>query len=150
MKKILMLALAVVLVLPIATAQAADVPNFLQVTGNYVTQIDGQNLSKQGYRTYSYICSVDLRDNFAKQYVSLLLNNYDFKLIDHEFDDFIKTSAKTFEWWYFTYTGSKNVTAAHEVIGPAHWNVYVVEVKNYESGMKNFSIAVSYGLTYGG
>lgn len=79
MKKFLMLALAVFLIVPIAKAQAVDVPGFYQVGKNYLDFTGRENTGK-GYRVYGYDCSVDLNENFAEMYMSALINNYNFQL----------------------------------------------------------------------
>ena len=147
-EKVLMLVLAVFLIVPIANAQAADVPSFYQVGGRYLTFTGRENAAN--LRTYGYNCNVDLNENFAEHFMSSLSN---FQMVGHYFNDYRRTSAETFEYWVFVYTGSKYAPSfiqkdyhkrqtynAHLVVG---------RHKNWQRGTTHFSIKLSNGLTYG-
>lgn len=153
MKKFLMLALAVFLIVPIAKAQAVDVPGFYQVGKNYLDFTGRENTGK-GYRVYGYDCSVDLNEIFAEMYMSALINNYNFQLIGHYVNDYRRGQAKLFERWVFAYSGSKNVsTFIHKNLkdlhNPYYCHLVVGRSKNWQSGITHFSISVANGLSYG-
>lgn len=134
MKKFLIpLVMAFALVLPTIAAEAADVPDFRQVAGNYVT--DGERVnSKKGYRIYAYSCSVNLRENFAEQYINLLQLN-GLTLVGHEAKDWRKTSAQYLDKWYFNCRGQR---------------VEFWRYKYFNEGRTSFSVRVANGLTYAG
>ncbi len=151
MKKILMLVLAVFLIVPIAKAQAADVPSFYQVGGRYLN-FTGRENTKKGYRVYGYDCSVDLNEDFAEQYLSSLAN-YGFRFVDHYVNDYRRGQAKLFERWVFVYTGSKRVSnfefMNHEDMKhPYYGHLVVGRSKNWQTGITYFSVYLSYDLTY--
>ena len=125
--------LAFAILIPSLQAQAADVPDFRQVAGNYVT--DGERVnSRKGYYVYAYDCSLDLNQNFAAQYINLLRRS-GCSLVGHEAKDFRRTSAQYVDKWYFRCRGQ------------------VVEFWQYQyfdQGRISFSVRVGHGLTYAG
>ena len=134
MKKFLMpFLLAVAILIPTAAVEAADVPDFRQVAGNYVT--DGERVhSKKGYYVYAYSCSVDLRPNFAEQYVDLLQRS-GLTYTGHDYKDFRRTSAQTVEKWFFSCRGRR---------------VEFWQYNYFDEGRISFSVRVADGLTYAG
>lgn len=150
MKKFLMLVLAFVLIIPIAKAQAADVPNFQDVGGNYLTFTGREVAAKKGYICYGYDCDIDLNENFAEQFINYLVQNCGFQFAGHKFDDFTRTSAQTFEYWQFNYVGSKYVAPFQKSKKSVPCHLEVGRSKNYQTGITHFSVRIANGLTYGG
>ena len=151
MKKFLMpLLLIVAIMIPTAIAEAADVPSFYQVGGNYLTFTGKEVGRKKPIRTYGYDCSIDLRENFAEQFMN---NLYNFRLVGHFFNDYRRTSAETFEEWIFVYTGSKRVSTFvekdHHSNRTYNANLVVGIRKNWQQETTHFFIRVANGLTYG-
>lgn len=134
MKKILLpILLAFAILTPTAQVSAADVPDFRQIAGNYVT--DGERLhAKKGYYIYAYSCSVDLRPNFAEQYINLLRRS-GLTYIGHDYKDFRRTSAQTIEKWFFSCRGRR---------------VEFWQYNRFNEGRISFSVRVADGLTYAG
>ena len=133
MKKFLLpLFLAFALIIPTAIVEAADVPSFSRVAGNYVPFKLREENKKSGRRTYYYECSVDLRENFAEQYINLL-RRCGLTYIGHEAKDWRKTSAQYLDRWYFNCKGQR---------------VEVWQFKYFREGRMTFSVKVPYGLTY--
>lgn len=84
MKKFLLLLLLVLFIItPIVTVEAADIPSFSRVAGNYVPFKTKEIWRKKDGCTYYYECSVDLRENFAAQYTKLL-KQYRISYLGHE------------------------------------------------------------------
>ena len=151
MKKFLLsLLVTVAILIPTIAVEAADVPSFSQIGSRYLTFTGKEVGKKQPIRIYGYDCSVDLKENFAEQFMNSL---YNFKLVGHYFNDYRRTSAETFEYWVFVYTGSKSISTfvqkdhhnkrtynAHLVIG---------RHKNWQRETTHFSIRIANGLTYG-
>lgn len=155
MKKFLLLILLTAAILvPVAQAQAADVPGFFQVGGHYLT-FTGKELGKnEPRRTYGYDCSIDLKENFAEEYMQNLVNNYNFRLIGHYVNDFRRGQAKLYERWVFAYTGSKRVSTfkhknVQDLKNPYYCQLVVGRSKNWQTNITHFSVWVAYGLTYG-
>lgn len=135
MKKFLLpILLAFVILIPTLEAQAADVPSFSRVAGNYVPFKTKEIWRKKDGRTYYYECSVDLRGNFAEQYINLL-KKCGITYIGHESKDFRRTSAQYIDKWFFSYRGKKIV----------FWNY-----RYFAEGRMTFSVHVPNGLTYEG
>ena len=105
---VFVLAVLLMAVVPMEQVSAAGVPGFFQVGGNYLT-FTGREDSSKGYRVYGYDCDVDLRENFAEQYVNALVNNYNFRVIDHYVNDYRRGQAKMWDRWVLRYVGSGNV-----------------------------------------
>ena len=150
MKKFLVpLVLAMAILIPTAQVSAADVPGFHQVGSQYLTFTGRENTGK-GYRVYGYDCSVDLNENFAERFMNSLTN---FRLIGHYFNDYRRTTAETFEYWVFTYTGSKNISSFvqknYKNKQTYQANLVVGRHKNWQRETTHFSIQVANGLTYG-
>ena len=149
MKKFLMPVLAVVLIASITKAQAADVPDF-SLFGNGYLEFTGREVTHKGYICYGYDCSVDLNENFAEQFMNYLVQNCGFQYAGHDFKDFTRTSAETFEYWQFNYLGSKYVYQfqKHKKSTPCH--LEVGRHKNFQRGITHFSLRIANGLSYGG
>ena len=132
MKKVFMICLlAFAVMIPTAIASAADVPDFRQVAGNYVR--DGERvISKKGYRSYDYECSIDLRENFAEQYINLLQRS-GLTFIKHEYFDWRRTSAQYLDTWHFKCKGLA---------------VEFSQYKYFDEGRTSFSVRITNGLTY--
>ena len=151
MKKFLLpLFLAFALIIPTAIVEAADVPSFYQIGSRYLTFTGKEVGRKQLLRVYGYDCSVDLRENFAEQFMNSL---YNFKLVGHYFNDYRKTSAETFEYWVFIYTGSKSISTfvQKDPHTKRSYNAHLVvgKQKNWQRETTHFSIRIANGLTYG-
>ena len=133
MKKFLsVIILSIAILIPTAIVEAADVPSFSRVAGNYVPFKLREENKKNGYRTYYYECSVDLRENFVSQYISLL-KRYGITYVGHDSKDWRKTSAQYLDRWYFSCRGQR---------------VEVWQFKYFSEGRMTFSVKVPYGLTY--
>lgn len=148
----------------VAEAEEADVPSFRKIAGRNVTFTGQEGGSYAQTRTYGYDCSMDLNQNFAQQFMSLLIKSQKFTLTDHDFRDYRKYSEstgvnRTYENWYFTYTGyKKDVPKFSEpnldhpgdnyLRYRAHLKVGVT--KDYNVGKVHFSIKMSQRITYGG
>lgn len=156
MKKFLLTMLAVLIIFPAAKAAAADVPNFAQFGGGYLsfTGRETTSNSRGNYITYGYDCSVDLRENFAEQFMNYLVQNYPFQFISHESKEY-KSSAKVRDYWYFRYVGSTNART-FDALRPGSAKSFVpchlqfVRLKDFQSGVTHFSIRIASGLSYGG
>ena len=130
---LLLMAIFVISSISTTVAEAADVPDFRQVAGNYVR--DGERVqSRKGYRVYAYECSVDLRENFAEQYINLLRQN-GLALVGHEANDWRRTSAQYLDKWFFRCKG----------LTVEFWRY-----KYFGEGRTSFSVRIANGLTYGG
>ena len=135
MKKFLLpLLLALAILIPSVQAQAADVPDFRQVAGNYVTDGERVNARKKGYYVYAYNCPLDLRQNFAEQYINLLIRN-GCSFVGHEANDWRRTSAQYLDKWYFRCRGQA---------------VEFWQYQYFDQGRISFSVRVGHGLTYAG
>lgn len=126
--------LAFAILIPATQVAAADVPDFRQVAGNYVTDGERVHAKKKGYYIYAYQCSVDLRENFAEQYINLLQRN-GLTLINHEANDWRRTSAQYLDKWIFNCRGRR---------------VEFWRYKYFDQGRTSFSVRVAEGLSYGG
>lgn len=126
--------LAFAIIIPTVQAQAADVPSFSRVAGNYVPFKLKENWRKGSGRTYYYECSVNLRENFAAQYINLLKNN-GFTFIGHKASDWRRTSAQYLDEYYLSYRGTR---------------VEIWQFRYFDEGRMTFSIKVPYGLSYEG
>ena len=151
MKKFLIpLLLIVAIMMSTAIVEAADVPGFYQVGGRYLTFTGKEVDKKKAMRVYGYDCSVDLREDFAEQFMNSL---YNFRLVGHYFNDYIKTSAETFEYWVFVYTRGKNVSTfvQRDYQRKRDYNAHLVvgRHKNWQRETTHFSIKIANGLTYG-
>ena len=151
MKKFFVLCmLAFAMLIPTAVVEAADVPSFYQIGGRYLTFTGKEVGKKKPMRVYGYDCSVDLRENFAEQFMNSL---YNFKMVGHYFNDYRRTSVETFEYWVFVYTGSKNVATFvqkdHHSGRTYNANLVVGRHKNWQRETTHFSIRIADGLTYG-
>ena len=144
-----------VFLLALSVAEAADVPNFRDVAGEFA-QLD-EFVSGRENEHYSYVCDLDIdrQLNFAEQYVAFLVQYYPFVVTEHYTHDYTRTSAMYAEDWYLEYTGPKHVAkfpALHlEMRGrryPCH--VHVVRHQMFEEGQTNVGISVAYGLDYAG
>ena len=133
--------------------EAADVPGFYQVGGNYLTFTGRENTSK-GYRVYGYDCDVDLQENFAERYLNALVNNFNFSILDHYVNDYRRGQAKLWDVWVLRYNGYKNPsTFVHKNVAklksPYYCHLVVSRGKDWTTGITHFSIRVSNGLSYG-
>ena len=144
--------LTLAIALPATFAEAADVPDFYQVGSDYLYSRGIEN--GNGKRSYKYGCSIDLKENFAEQYVRYVTANYDFELTGHYFKDHRRTSLETFEYWMLTYTGSKDpytfTQKDHRSKQTYNANLVVCRQKKWEREETRFYIIVANGLTYGG
>ena len=134
----------------VAAAQAVDVPNFAQVGGNYLRFTGREDAYSKGYVCYGYDCSVDLKENFAEQFMNYLVQNCHFQFAGHDFKDYIRTSAETFEYWQFNYVGSRYVAPFQKRKKTIPCHLEVGRHKNFQTGITHFSIRIASGLTYGG
>lgn len=110
-------------------------------------------VKKKPLRVYGYDCSIDLKENFAEQYIGNL-SNYGFQLIGHYVNDYRRGQARLFERWVFIYNGSKRVAKfEHKNIqdrkNPYYCHLVVGRSKDWQSGITHFSIKIADGLTYG-
>ncbi len=105
---------------------------------------------KKGYICYGYDCSIDLDENFAEQFMNYLVKNCSFQYVNHDFRDFARTSAKTFEHWQFNYTGSKYVSKFQKTKKAVPCHLEVGRTKDFQKGITHFSIRIANGLSYGG
>lgn len=128
------LLLAFTIFMPTFTAEAADIPSFSRVAGNYVPFKTKEIWRKKDGCTYYYECSVDLRENFAVQYAKLL-KQYGISYLGHEASDFRRTSAQYIDKWFFSCRGRR---------------FEVWRYKYFSEGRMTFSIRLPYGLTYEG
>ena len=133
-KLLLTLFLAIAILIPTVQAQAADVPNFRRVAGDYVSGGERTHHDKKKMFCYSYECSTDLRQNFAEQYINLLRQR-GILLVDHEENDWRATSAHYLDIWYFTYKGEK---------------IEFWQYKYFDEGRISFTVRVADALTYEG
>ena len=130
----ILVVIAAFIAIPTFVVEAADVPDFRQVAGNYVSNGERVNNTKKGYRVYAYECSVDLRENFAEQYLQLLTQN-GFALVGHEANDWRRTSAQYLDKWFLRYRGR---------------TLEFWRYKYFNEGRTSFSVRVPYDLTYAG
>ena len=149
----------------IAAAENYDIPSFRLIGGRNVT-FTGQEGSTRfsASRVYGYDCSMDLQQNFAQQFLRMLLQTQNFKLTDHTFQDFTDLPEEyitktTYETWYFTYTGSKKDIPLFSEANLDHpgdnylrykAHLRFTESKDYYRGIVHFSIKVARRLTYAG
>lgn len=131
---LLVVMFAVALVLPMAHAYAADVPDFRRVAGDVVR--DGERVnSRKGYRVYAYECAVNQYDYFGEQYVNLL-GQSGLSYRGHDAKDFTRSSSAMYvDKWFFSCRGQ---------------SVEFWRVKYYGEGRTSFSVRVSNGLSYDG
>lgn len=154
MKKFLtVLLFALAISLPVTFAEAADVPGFHQVGGRHLTFTGRENTGK-GARVYGYDCSVDLKENFAEQYLRALVSNYDFVMIDHYVNDYRRGQAKLWDRWVLKYKGSKYAsTFVHKnpanLKNPYYCHMVVSRSKDWNRGITHFAIYVTNNLSYG-
>jgi len=135
MKKFLLsMLIAVAVLLPTIAVEAADVPSFSRVAGNYVPFKTKEIWRSKTGRTYYYECSVDLRENFASQYINLL-KQYGITYVGHESKDFRRTSAQYIDKWYFNCRGQR---------------FEVWQYRYFAEGRMTFSVKLPYGLSYEG
>lgn len=153
MKKFLtVLLFALTIALPATFGEAADVPGFYQFGNGYLT-FTGREDGREK-RIYGYDCSVDLKEDFAEQFMLTLVNNYNFRFIDSYVKDYRRGQAKMWQYWIFEYTGSKNVSAfEHKNIqdrkNPYYCHLVFSRSKNWQTGITHFPIKIANGLTYG-
>ena len=126
------LLLVLAILIPTAIVEAADVPSFSRVAGSYVPFKLREENRKNGRRTYYYECSVDLRENFATQYINLLRRS-GLNYIGHEAKDWRRTSAQYLDKWILSCRGQR---------------VEVWQFRYFAQGRMTFSVKVPYGLTY--
>ena len=158
MKKFLLpMLLALAILLPTMQAQAADVPEFLSVVGNYAEYVGGQNINdKNGvYTTYSYDCDdISFAEDLVVEYCQYLISNYPFAFAGGYENDYTRTSAEKFEVALFNYTGNKYVASFiskdHKRKIQYTCNVRVFTHAQYRTGVMRITIGVANGLTYGG
>ena len=136
MKKFLLalpLLLAFALLIPTVTAEAADIPSFSRVAGNYAPYKNKENNRKKNLRWYYYECSIDLRENFAEQYINLLKRS-GLTYVGHKADDWRRQSNPAYlDVWYFNCRGQQ---------------IEFWCFKRFAEGRKTFSLKIPYGLTY--
>lgn len=130
-----------------------DVPDFYALGGTNLT-FTGKEVWKGG-RTYGFDCDVNTKENYIAQFIAALTRNKLFEQIDHDYQDYIATSASTFETWYFVYKGNKNVSLFKSFnpknIHQQHQNHLNVGVSHdFQRGIKHFSLRIADNLTYEG
>lgn len=147
--------LAIAIVIPTSSSvSAADVPDFANIGGGYLT-FTGKEYSRNhgSCEVYGYDCNIDLNENFAEQYINLLLTNYNFRSAGYFVQDNRRSSAQIFENWLFVYTGSKSINMFMKVdystMQEYHCHLTVRRNKNWQTGITHFSIYVATGLSYG-
>lgn len=129
------LLLAFAFFMPTVTAEAADIPSFSRVAGNYAPFKLKEDNRKGGRRTYYYECSVDLRENFAAQYINLLKRSR-LTYIGHETNDWRRQNPPRYlDKWILSCKGQR---------------VEVWQFRYFDEGRMTFSVKVPYGLTYEG
>ena len=157
MKKFLAtLTLALLIVIPTAFVEAADVPNFLSVVGNKATYTGGQRLRGDlygDYNTYTYLCEdISLGEDLAIEYCNYLITHYPFRFDGGYENDYIRTSATKYTTALFTYTGSKRVSTFeredHSEKVTYDCNLSVSTYARYQDGTIEITIRVAPELTY--
>ena len=143
MKKFLAtLTLALLIVIPTAFVEAADVPNFLSVVGNKATYTGGQRLRGDLYGDY----------NTYTEYCNYLITHYPFRFDGGYENDYIRTSATKYTTALFTYTGSKRVSTFeredHSEKVTYDCNLSVSTYARYQDGTIEITIRVAPELTY--
>ena len=158
MKKFLAtLTLALLIVIPTAFVEAADVPNFLSVVGNKATYTGGQRLRGDlygDYNTYSYLCDdISIGEDLAVEYCNYLITHYPFRFDGGYENDYTRTSAETFTTALFTYTGSKRantfIREDYQRGDTYDCNLSVSTHAQYQDGTIKITISVAPELTYG-
>ena len=152
MKKLLtVLLFTLAIALPATLTEAADVPGFHQFGGDYLTFRGREDLS--GKRSYNYVCDIDLKEDFAEQFVSYVIRNCDFELTGHYSNDYRRTSLLTVEYWILTYTGDKDPYTFTQKDDRSkktyNANLVVARHKSWQREDTRFYIKVANGLTYG-
>ena len=153
-KRFVTLFFALLVVISATFVEAADVPSFYQVGGRHLT-FTGKEIGKyKPMRVYGYDCDIDLDEDFAEQYLSDLMNHYNFEPIGHYINDFTRGRARLYERWIFVYTGSKSIsTFEHKNVeklkSPYYCNLVVGRSKDWNTGITHFSVWIANGLTYG-
>lgn len=160
MKKIFMILLVIAAFIAMSNfateAEAADVPEFLDVVGNRATYVGGQQIrDKNGdYNTYSYECDdINVGEDLATEYCNYLITYYPFHFDGGFENDYTRTSAEEFTTALFTYTGSKysNAFICKDYKRKRQYscNVAVFTHAQYQIGIMKITIRVATSLIYG-
>ncbi|MBR1397226.1 MAG: hypothetical protein IJ563_06800 [Selenomonadaceae bacterium] len=155
MKKVLIsFLLAIAIVIPTATTEAADVPEFRQVAGNYANYI-GTQRSHYGFTSYDYNCDLNVGDALVQQYMQFLTSYYPFYFIGNDSSDLRRTAnSQDIFYFYFGYNGptyAPPVTMGKsKKRNSAYCHVAVVIQHYYAQGYARVKIQVANGLSYGG
>ena len=132
MKKILSMILAIIILIPTVTADAADVPSFRVIAGSMV-EVDKVYDTSDGH-TYVYV-SLDYNKEFVKPYINLLQKK-NLKLIDYtrrssknEIDFWVKS---TYHKWLFDCRGFCVTFSLKDGVNEAgkKYKRYFIEVPN--------------------
>ena len=139
------------MLLPTALVEAADVPDFRTVAGNNVQEEIDERVKGRNSNFYSYECDLDLKEDFVNRYVDLLMKKYHFVFIDYHSKEW-PLSALRHDTWIFKYVGSKTVASfKNEHDGEIHYcHLRLTKARNFEEGKKYFYLKIANGLTYGG
>ena len=146
LKKFLLSLLVIAAFIPIPFANAADVPDFGDVSKDLVFRgLQPDN----SYNIYVYKLDSVGNDNFAEAYVKTLLAGYPFKQVGYEKRDSGR-KGNTVEVWTFAYTGSKNVSAFSRYDSAYSGHLTLKRYRVYTRGHTEFAIRLAHGLTYPG
>ena len=133
MKKICILFMLVVAILiPTDVVNAVDVSSFSRVADNYAPFKTKDIWRNKTGLTYYYECSVDLRENFASQYINLL-KQYGITYVGHESKDFRRTSTQYIDKLYFNCRGQR---------------FEVWQYRYFAEGRITFPVKLPYMITY--
>ena len=133
-------------------AEAADVPDFRQITGRqarFTSVIKHWNVNNR--KVYKYSWSVDLEENFVEQFVELIQRTGLFELIGEEGYDSEHSSFES-SVWVFTYKGPKKRVPTFKTFedDPYDAHLYLRKWSDYKNGTVELSIWLAPRLTYGG
>ena len=154
MKKFLIpLLLIVAIMMPTAIVEAADVPSFYKIGGkSFYATLNDKGGNEKGYRYYGYECEVDLNENFAEQFIKILINDFNFRQVTHFVNDYRDDQSTVFDTWVFTYTGSKKIstfnTTNYGDMKNYKGHLVISRKKDWNAESTEFLIYIANGLTY--
>ena len=153
---LLVFAFYISIIMPMEYAEAADVPDFMDVAGDKASYYGVEHSSSERgvCDIYQYWMSIDDGEDLAYEYTRLLLKNYPFIFIGGFQNDYISTSAQFFETALFDYIGSKNINSfiRRDVERKSQYSckLYISIQENFSEGRTICFIGVAQGLTYAG
>lgn len=90
---------------------AADIPSFFAVgSGNMALTLKPRNNQKLDHKTYGYLCTPNMAQDFIRQYTARLLNGGLFE-VTNQFTRKLGSKGHVFEVVQFKYNGSKKVSS---------------------------------------